>query len=85
MMPAEDAHGIKHRHDLFCFQVLFRIPLQWVMSSDAARQLPYLGEAFEQGKDLLPKGMEGEKMKVAIMLMFEDCKQVGCYGHLPVI
>ena len=55
------------------------------MSSDAARQLPYLGEAFEQGKDLLPKGMEGEKMKVAIMLMFEDCKQVGCYGHLPVI
>jgi hypothetical protein len=85
MMPAEDAHEINHRQTVFFFQVLFRIPLQWVMSSDAARQLPYLGTAFEEGKDLLPKGMEGEKMKVAIMLMFEDCKLVRYYGHPPGI
>lgn len=50
------------------------------MSSNAARQLPHLGDALQKGKDLLPKGMEGEKMIVAIMLMYEDCKQVSDHG-----
>ena len=61
--------------------LIIRAPMKWVMSSENAREHEDLAEALKLAKDVIPRGMDGEKITVALMLMYEACKQVKelCY------
>jgi hypothetical protein len=51
-------------------ELLFRIPMKWVMHEETARKLPQLGEALARAERPVPG-----QLVVALMLMFEDCKR----------
>lgn len=59
-----------------------RVPESLVMSGDSARRSP-VGEVLERGAASVPEWMDGEKIRVATMLMFEQCKQV-CHPYLSL-
>jgi len=64
--------GIVARKALKEGDLLFRIPLEWCLHSVAARRNRYLAKPLSQG--ILPRGMHGEAIMVALLLMVEACQ-----------
>jgi len=75
-MVAEDGsgwgNGIIARRPLKEGDLLFRIPLKWCLHSVAARRNKHLAKLLSQGA--LPRGMAGEAIVVALLLMVEACQ-----------
>ena len=66
--------GIVAREAIREGDLLFKIPLKWCMHSVAAKRNKYLAKPLSQG--VLPRGMQGEAIMVALLLMVEAC-QIG--------
>jgi hypothetical protein len=65
-------NGIVARRPLKEGDLLFRIPLKWCLHSVAARRNAYLAKPISRGA--LPRGMTGEAIMVALLLMVEACQ-----------
>jgi hypothetical protein len=64
--------GIVARKSLKEGDLMFRIPLKWCLHSVAAKRNKFLAKPLSQHN--LPRGMAGEAIMVALLLMVEACK-----------
>ena len=64
--------GIVARQAIKEGERLFRIPLKWCLHSVAAKRNKHLAQPLSQG--VLPRGMSGESIMVALLLMVEACQ-----------